>query len=116
MAGCVLRIEGTNLDCPRTLQLTSKSDYGFVVNVSNADGNQFQKQIDHAITFLRRHSAVLQALTSATGFKSATMDFSVWNKAPKVVAQSLSFPPKLIALANKLGFTLSVTIYLASDN
>ena len=114
MTGCVLRVAGANLAIPAELD-ASKTRFGFVAEVGDSEA-EFKAQIEHAHHFLQTHKAKLVALFNVPGFQSAELDFGVWNKAPDIVAQSHSFPVSLLALAASCNTSLTVTMYLASDD
>jgi len=116
LAGCVLRIEGKGLTCPKIMTAAATSAHGFVVDVGDAEGDEFPAQVGQAIAFLERHSETIRDLSSQPGFKAAELDFGVWNKAPDGPMQSHSFPPLLLSLASRCGLALTLTVYDASDS
>jgi len=97
------------------MRAESHSPRGFAVAVGNADGDNFPEQVSSAIAFLERHGDDLRLLSVKSGFKTAELDFGVWNKAPNVVAQSHSFPPLLAKLAAECGVALTLTVYAADS-
>lgn len=112
MAGCVLRVVGSNLTVPADLR-TETTRYGFIADVAHEDAD-FNVQLQQAEQFLTVHQAALATLAKAQGFQTAELDFGVWNQAPGIAAQSHSFPATLVALAGHCGVGLTVSMYLAS--
>lgn len=113
MTGCVLRIEGKDLAVPPSLEVIVTFDRGANINVSNAEGNEFQTQKDEAVSFLQAQSEGLKALTSQNGFVGATLDFGVYDE--QKWSKSYSFSPELVVLAAQHQLELMVSIY-ASEN
>lgn len=113
MAGCVLRIEGKGLKCPKVLVAAAESEHGFVVDVGDPR-DQFLEQVGHAVAFMERHAETIAELSSRPSFKAAELDFGVWNRADAPM-QSYSFPPLLLSLASRFAMTITLTVYDATD-
>jgi hypothetical protein len=113
MTGCVLRIEGKNLEVPPSMEVLATFDEGVNINVSNAEGDEFEIQKNEAFSFLQAQSEAMKALTGQNGFVGATLDFGVYNE--HMWSKSYGFPPELVALAAQHQLELMVSIY-ASEN
>jgi hypothetical protein len=84
-------------------------DSGFSVVVSEADFDQFQKQVQDAVSFIRAEVSELARLRASPGVRVITFNFGVAQRDQP--AWSLSFPPELIELAGKLRIEIEVTLY-----
>lgn len=113
MTGCVLRIKGKDLTMPSSMEVIATFDEGANVNVSEADGDEFEKQKNDAIDFLQAQSEALKALTAQKGFHSASLDFGVY--AEEMWSKSYTFSPQLSALAAQHQLELMVSVY-ATEN
>ena len=113
MTGCVLRIEGKDLEVPLSLEVLVTFDKGANINVSNAEGDEFEIQKKEAISFLQAQSEALKVLINQNGFVGATLDFGVYDE--QKWSKSYGFPPELVALAAQHKLELMVSIY-ASEN
>jgi hypothetical protein len=115
MPGCVLQVRGRGLACPPELKPLRTSPDGFVVLVSDADGDRFARQVEDAIAFLEAHGPALAALASSRGFEAAELGFGLWSRIPEQPMQSHLFPARLVELAARCGVGLRVSVYRASD-
>ena len=113
MTGCVLRIKGKGLEVPTSLEVLATFDKGLNINVSNAEGDEFEVQRAEAFSFLQAQSEALKALTDQHGFEGASLDFGVYDE--RTWSKSYGFPPELVALAAQHQLELMVSIY-AGEN
>ena len=127
MPGCVLRAFGTEFDPQEFLEGSSlkpcnvfqKGDHrsetrrrnggGFTVVVSDADGTDFESQVDDAVKFLRRNQEELSRLRRYEGVTEIRLDFGVYRRMRFV--QSSYLPPELLIVAGFLRVGIEISIY-----
>ena len=81
---------------------------------SNAEMEEFDRQIDEATAFLRTHREEIRRLAAAPGVEDATLDFGIcWQD---VVFQFDYLPPSLVRLAGELGLGLEISHYPCSHS
>ena len=113
MTGCVLRVEGKDLEVPPSLEVLATFAEGANISVSNAEGDEFESQKNEALSFLQAQSQALKALTGQNGFVGATLDFGVYDA--HMWSKSYGFPPELVVLAAKHQLELMVSIYASES-
>jgi len=129
---CVLRVSGKNFNVDKFLKQTKlkycaiyrmgepRSKFkpdgkkneksGINIAVSDADFYQLDKQISGTIKFLIKHQKELKKLLKYPGVSPISeLDFGVAIR--DVAIQSDYLPPKLIALAGRLGLGCRMTLY-----
>jgi hypothetical protein len=126
----MLRIDGTNLNIDRLLEIdlkpdsfykkgeyrTKKSNHtssGARYLVSNADFSNFEDQKKDAIRFLRDNANSIKMIMSIPDLEGAGLDFGI-NKRD-VLVQSDSFPAELAKLAGELGIDIELSQYPESE-
>jgi len=129
---CILRASGKNFDVDKFLSQTKlqpcavfkkgkpkyqarpkgkKNEFsGINIEVSNADFNQLDQQIQDAIKFLQKNKDEVRNLIDFLGLDSESeIDFAIEKR--NVRAQTDYFPPKLLVLAGTLGLGIRLSIY-----
>jgi hypothetical protein len=133
---CILRITGTNLDPDslqramglRPYQTTHKGERrfptstrnksvfetsGLFFNVSDAEFQEFDLQIQDAIQFLRANAQALSAIKQFKDIENAFLDFGIeWRN---VAVQGDYMPPELLQLAGSLGLGIVLSHYPISS-
>jgi hypothetical protein len=131
---CILRISGEALDIEalllhrslvpnrtwrkgeeRAIKGKAHSDSGVSFVASDADFDEFERQLTDANEFLETHASEIAAMAATPGVKYATLDFGV-SLYKDSVAQFCSFPPKFVRLAASAGLGLEVSMYACSDD
>ena len=82
---------------------------GITVPTSGAEMDQFEKQVEDSLEFLRSNQAELSRLKSFEGVEELRLDFGVSRK--DLFGQYQFLPPELVSLAGQLGLGLEVSIY-----
>ena len=98
--------------CVGSKQLSNKS--GFNLEVSEADFNDFEKQIKNAVEFLKSNEEAISKLTEWIGVESMSLDFGV-SRDESFAFQSITFPNQLLKLAGNLGVDIEATLYPISE-
>ena len=91
-------------------KLTSSS---MSIETSKAEFDNFKKQIDDTITFLKRNKEKLGHVALTKGIESAVLNFGIDLRIDKkkVLTQSDTFPSELLKLAGDLGLDIELSIY-----
>ena len=71
--------------------------------------DNFEQQIQDAITFLKRYQPELDELQKFLGVESVYLDFGVESR--DVFVQTERFPPELLRLAGDLDIAIEVSRY-----
>ncbi len=82
---------------------------GLHVEISEADFDNLQGQIEDAISFMKQHKSELERLCKFPGVKGVCLDFGIAKR--DVVAQYDYFPPELLYLAGSLGIGIELSQY-----
>ena len=94
-------------------------DSGLNMEVSNAERNDLDGEIEGAISFLEdevNHHEI-QDLIGYPGVEGGTLDFGIDLKdLSEYPLQSFTFPPNLLSLAGDLGLCLEVSLYPCWDD
>ena len=125
---CILRISGEALDIEslllhrslvpnrtwrkgeeRAIKGKTHSDSGVSFVASDADFDEFERQLTDATEFLETHASEVASMAATPGVKFATLDFGV-SLYEDSVAQFCSFPPKFVQLAASASLGLEVSI------
>jgi hypothetical protein len=131
---CILRISGELLDVEVLLAGTSLaayrvwmkgqsralagkpySDSGAYFLVSDADFDDFDRQVVEATAYLEQHALVVAKMVDHPGVENAVLDFAV-SLYEDHVAQFSFLPPKLVRLAGSAGLGLEVSHYACSHD
>jgi hypothetical protein len=131
---CILRISGEALDIEALLLHRSlvpnriwregherafkgkvHSDSGVSFVASDADFDEFERQLTDATEFLETRASEIAAMAATPGVKHATLDFGV-SLYEDSVAQYCSFPPKFVRMAANAGLGLEVSMYACGDD
>jgi hypothetical protein len=132
---CILRVGGRNFDVDVFTDTTKLKPYkksyigqpkfiskpdgeklshsSISIETSNADFDNFKKQIADTIRFLKRNREKLAHVASTKGIEYAVLDFGIDLRIDrkKVLIQSDTFPSELLKLAGNLGFDIELSIY-----
>ena len=130
---CILRISGETLNIDtllsqhnlppdriwkkgeaRTLKGKVHLDCGVNFVASEADLDEFTRQLDEATKFLETHQTTIEKMVATPGVEFAVLDFGVCLRQG-YVAQFCYFPPNFIQLAAKTGVGVEVSQYACSD-
>jgi hypothetical protein len=127
MPGCVLRATGDDFQVAKFLEKStfapcnvfqkgerkSKNSVwqssGITVVVSDASGDEFARQVQDAIEFVRENQKELSRLRSFDGLEDMELDFGVYRKDGFL--QNSVFPAELIALAANWGIGIELSNY-----
>ena len=69
MAGCVLRVIGEDLKFSEKIENCETNQAGLLINVSDADGDEFIQQVHDAITFIEKYSVNILSIINSDGFE-----------------------------------------------
>ena len=89
-------------------------DCGVNFVASEADLDEFTRQLDEATKFLETHQTKKKKMVATPGVEFAVLDFGVCLRQG-YVAQFCYFPPNFIQLAAKTGVGVEVSQYACSD-
>ena len=131
---CMLRISGANLDVttmlaqhplpgqkvwkkgePRVLKGKFHVDSGANVVVSEADFDQFDRQVMDATEFLELHTNALANIVAYPGVEDVIFDFGIALYEDHVMTSSY-FPPRFVQLAANAGVGVMLSHYACSDD
>src|SRR5205085_10962622 len=82
---------------------------GITVPISEAELDDFEKQANDCVEFLRTNRDELFRLKAFEGIDDLRLDFGVARR--KVFAQFQRFPSQLVELAGELGMGIDLSIY-----
>jgi hypothetical protein len=129
MPCCVLRVYGRNFDAEGFLAASdlvidtihrrgerrSASSVhemsGFTVLASEADGNQFQQQVQDAIALLRSRGPELARLRSYPGVEGVTLDFGCDFPFKRVCGRYFCLPLELVKECAALHVEIEISVY-----
>jgi hypothetical protein len=81
--------------------------------ISNAEFEEFDKQIVDAIKYLRNNKSQIRSVTSLRGVEGSSLDFGiVWRD---VAVQCDHFPAELVKEAGELGLGMELSQYPPSE-
>ena len=129
----ILRISGESLDIdallsqysiptdcvwkkgePRVLKREFHSDSGANFLASDADFDEFDRQVSEATEFLELHAPVIAKIVTFPGVQNAVLDFGV-SIYEGHIAQFSYLPPRLIQLAANAGIGVEISHYACSE-
>jgi hypothetical protein len=82
---------------------------GMHVLVSDADFNEFPRQVEETVEFLRANAAEVRRLRDFPGVEGVVLDFGIARR--DVVVQCDRFPAELVQLAGALGLEIELSQY-----
>jgi hypothetical protein len=91
------------------------SDSGANFVASEADLDEFNRQLEEATQFLEQHATVIAKITAYPAIESAILDFGVALNAG-YVSQSSYLPPAFIKLAADAGIGVEISHYACSKD
>ena len=95
---------------------SKKHEYsGCSIEVSNAGFDEFNKQVNDAIEYLKLNQESLKLIPSIPEIQFATLDFGIDNHIDKFV-QSKYLPNTLLTLCAALGIGVELSIYQQTEN
>ena len=97
----------------RTLKGKFHENSGACFLASDADFDDFSKQIQDATEFLEIHTPSILKMISFPGVQNADLDFGV-STYEGYFSHSSYFPPNFIKLAAKTGIGVEISHYLCS--
>ncbi|HEY0379456.1 MAG TPA: hypothetical protein VGC87_21240 [Pyrinomonadaceae bacterium] len=127
MPGCVLRAAGDGFQVEKFLETCTLSPCnvfrkgerksrdrvwdtsGITVVVSDASGDEPDRQVREAVSFLKAHRDELARLRAFDGVTEMGLDFGLNRK--NGFAQYIRFPAELTAIAGELRMGIEVSIY-----
>jgi hypothetical protein len=131
---CILRISGESLDIDtllsrhdlrpdrtwkkgetRSVKGKVHSDCGATFIASDADLDEFDRQVEEATAFLELHSPTIAAMVATPGVQHAVLDFGV-SLTEGYVAQFCYFAPSFVRLVANSGIGLEVSHYACCSN
>ena len=131
---CMLRISGADLDVatmlaqhalpgqkiwkkgePRLLKGKFHTHSGASVIVSDAEFDEFDRQVTDAIKFLELHAATLARIVAYPGTEEVALDFGIALYEDQVMMSSY-LPPKFIRLAANAGVGVVLSYYACNDD
>lgn len=86
---------------------------GITVPTSEAEMDDFGKQVEESIDFLRSNREELLRLKTFEGVEDLRLDFGVSRR--KTIGQYQFLPSELVTLAGELGLGLEISIYGSDD-
>jgi hypothetical protein len=84
------------------------------VLVSNADFNEFPRQVEEAIAFLLSNREQVSRLSEFSGVEGPTLDFGIARR--NVLLQCDCFPAELIRLAASCGLAIELSQYPTDES
>lgn len=87
---------------------------GINIVASDAEFDEFDRQVDEAAAFLKGHHDELSRLRDFPGIEGIMIDFGAKHKDVYVECYSLS--PELVRLAGELGRSIEISLYPVSDD
>lgn len=81
----------------------------FSVCASNADFDEFPRQVDEATVFLRDHQSEIERLVGCAGVECVGLDFGVHLRDEMIHSDHL--PAKLVRIAVELGLGIEISHY-----
>jgi hypothetical protein len=118
LAGCTLRVcavkrRGEPL-LPASQPDGRRHEWsGVHVSASDADFNEFSRQIEESVAFLRCNEGEIRRLCKFPGVESVTLDFGINRR--DVAVQCDRLPADLIQLAGSLGLEIELSQYPIAD-
>ncbi len=131
---CILRISGDSLNVesllskfpldadrswkkgePRTLKGKLYIDSGANFLASEADLDEFNRQVSEATEYLKLNALVISEMVKFPGVQDAVLDFGVAFKE-EYVTQFSYLPPKLIQLAASAGVGIEISHYACGND
>ena len=131
---CILRISGEalNIDAmldqyhlppyrtwkkgdARSLRGKVYSNSGANFVASEADFDEFARQLDEATAYLEIHAETIAEMVATPGVQFAVLDFGV-SLREGCVAQFCYFPPRFVQLAAEVGLGLEISQYACSED
>ena len=131
---CILRISGESLNVDallsqhdmspdrtwkkgeaRSLKGKTYSDCGANFIASEADLDEFARQLTEATAYLETHTTTIANMVATPGVQYAVLDFGV-SLREGYVAQFCYFPPQFIQLVANAGIGLEVSQYACSED
>ena len=82
------------------------------MTVSEADFNEFPRQVGEATAFLQAHAAQVRRLCGWPGVESVDLDFGIERR--DVAVQCDRLPPALVRLAGSFGLGIELSHYWSS--
>jgi hypothetical protein len=86
---------------------------GIHVTASNADFQDFPRQVEEATMFLRAEFEQVRRLRDFPGVEDVTLDFGIARR--NVVLQCDRLPPELVCVAGSLGLGIELSQYPAVE-
>ena len=86
---------------------------GIHVLASDADFDEFPRQVEEATAFLRANIEQLRRLMSFPGVEGVTLDFGITRR--DVAVQCDHLPAELVQLAGSLGLAIELSQYSADE-
>jgi hypothetical protein len=131
---CILRIYGESLDIdallsryslvvdrswkkgePRTFKGKFHLDSGANFLASDADLDEFDRQVKEATEFLELHAPVIAEMVAFPGVENAVLDFGI-ALHEGYMAQFSYLPPQFVQLAARAGVGLEISHYACSEH
>lgn len=131
---CILRISGESLDVdsllrefplevdhswkigePRIQKGKLHSDSGANFVASEADLDEFNRQVSEATEYLEIHASIISKIVKFPGVKDATLDFGVSLKEG-YVTHFAYLPPKFIQLVASTGIGVEISHYACGND
>ncbi|MDH3973587.1 MAG: hypothetical protein OEV42_04835 [Deltaproteobacteria bacterium] len=131
---CFLRISGETLDIdtllskhslvadrfwkkgePHTLKGKLHSNSGATFVASDADFDEFDRQVSEATEFLALHAPAISEMSTFPGVQYAMLDFGV-SFYEGCFAQNSYLPPRLIQLAASAQIGIEISHYACNDD
>jgi hypothetical protein len=82
---------------------------GVHIDVSDADFDEFGRQVADAVAFLETHAARLQRLVGSPGVEDVTLDFGIARRDEAVQVDRL--PAELLRHCGRLGLSVELSHY-----
>ena len=130
----ILRISGESLDIdallsvfslpfdrvwrrgePRVLKGKLHSDSGANFLASDADLDEFDRQVSDATDYLEQHAPIIAKMVEFPGVQNARLDFG-FSLYEGNAAQFSFLPPKLVRLSASAGIGLEISYYACNKD
>jgi hypothetical protein len=87
-------------------------NYRVSLDISDADWDEFPRQVEDAISFLTKHKMALSEILQSTDDADAYLDFPLWSRiSEEIVNQNDHIPRELIVLAGELRIGIEMALY-----